>query len=274
MPRRLGIDKFETQQPTGMTGASENTENASGPLLPLWRRTPPLVLPMLVLSAGLVIAGAVAVKGIRTAADTITVTGASTERIRSDYADWTVVVSGNGGSQQAAYQNLQPDLQRTLAFLREQGLPDEALQLAVLESNSNPVRNRVTGALISTEWITRQPIRISSADVDRIAKVSRAIGSLIGDGVSLTIEPPAYTYTKLEGKRVDMLAKATADARKRAVAIARQAGSGIGAITKADTGTFQITVPNSTDMGSYGSYDTRTIDKDITAVMGVTFRVQ
>jgi hypothetical protein len=27
-------------------------------------------------------------------------------------------------------------------------------------------------------------------------------------------------------------------------------------------------------MGSYGSYDTSTIDKDITAVMGVTFRVQ
>jgi hypothetical protein len=257
-----------------MAGESETINNATGPSLPLWRRTPPLVLPMLVLSAGLVIAGAVAVKGIRTAADTITVTGASTERIRSDYADWTVVVSGSGGSQQAAYQNLQPDLQRTLTFLREQGLPDEALQLAVLESNSNPVRNRVTGALISTEWTASQPIRISSADVDRIAMVSRAIGSLIGDGVSLTIQPPAYTYTKLEGKRVDMLAKATADARKRAVAIARQAGSGIGAITKADTGTFQITVPNSTDMGSYGSYDTRTIDKDITAVMGVTFRVQ
>lgn len=71
-----------------------------------------------------------------------------------------------------------------------------------------------------------------------------------------------------------MLAKATADAKRRAAAIAQQAGSGIGAITQADTGTFQITVPNSTSMSSYGSYDTSTISKDITAVMGVTFRVQ
>ena len=54
--------------------------------LSIWRRTPPLVLPMLVLSCGLVVAGAVAVKGIRTATDTVTVTGASTERLRSDYA--------------------------------------------------------------------------------------------------------------------------------------------------------------------------------------------
>lgn len=238
------------------------------------RRTPPLVLPMVVLSAGLVVAGAVAVKGIRTAADTITVTGASTERIRSDYADWTVVVQGSGASQQAAYQAVQPDLQQTLAFLRTQGVPDASVQLAVLESSSNDIRNRVNGALIKTEWSTRQPIRISTPDVNLISKVSRSIGSLVGDGVSLTIQPPAYTYTKLADKRVDMLAKATADARKRAVAIAGQAGSGIGAITKADTGTFQITVPNSTDMGRYGSYDTRTIEKDITAVMGVTFRVQ
>ena len=54
--------------------------------LSLWRRTPPLVLPMLVLSSGPVVSGAVAVKGIRTATDTVTVTGASTERLRRDYA--------------------------------------------------------------------------------------------------------------------------------------------------------------------------------------------
>ena len=181
---------------------------------------------MVVLSAGLVVAGAVAVKGIRTAADTITVTGTSTERIRSDFADWSVVVQGSGASQQDAYQDLQPDLERTLAFLRTQGIPDGAVQLAVLEASSNDIRNRMNGALIKTEWSTRQPLRISTADVNLISTVSRSIGSLVGDGVSLTIQPPAYTYTKLADKRVDMLAKATADARKRAVAIARQADPG------------------------------------------------
>ena len=238
------------------------------------RRTPPLVLPMLVLSAGLVIAGSVAVRGIRTAADTITVTGASTQRIKSDSADWTVEVSGSGASQQEAYQALQPQLKRTLTFLKAQSIPDQAIRLGVIQSNSQDVRNRVTGALISTRWTTRQPIQISTSNVELISTVSRRIGELVGQGVSLSIRPPAYTFTRLAEKRVDMLAKATADAKRRAEAIARQAGSGIGAITRADTGTFQITEPNSTSMSSYGSYDTRTIWKDITAVMGVTFRVQ
>ena len=238
------------------------------------RRTPPLVLPMLVLSAGLAVAGSVAVKGIRTAADTITVTGASTERIKSDRADWTVTVLGSGTSQQEAYRTLQPQLKRTLEFLKAQNIPSQAISLGMLQTHRQESRNRVTGALVSTSWTARQPILIGSKNVELINGVSQRIGDLVGQGVPINISPPAYTFTRLSEKRVDMLAKATTDAKNRAVAIAQPAGSGIGAITKADTGTFQITVPNSTRMGSYGSYDTSTIWKDITAVMGVTFRVQ
>ena len=110
--------------------------------------------------------------------------------------------------------------------------------------------------------------------MEKIYKISGRIGQLIGQGVPLTINEPAYTYTKLAEKRVDMLAKATRDARARGRAIAWEAGSSIGAITNADTGSFQITAPNSTETSDSGSYDTRTIDKDITAVMAVTFRVE
>jgi hypothetical protein len=117
-------------------------------------------------------------------------------------------------------------------------------------------------------------VLIGSWDVNKIRKISGQISSLIGQGVPLTINEPAYTYTKLAAKRVDMLAKATRDAKQRAKAIAAEAGSSIGAITNANTGTFQITVPDSTESSDGGSYDTRTIEKDITAVMAVTFRVQ
>ena len=74
--------------------------------------------------------------------------------------------------------------------------------------------------------------------------------------------------------RVDRLAKANQNARARARAIAWEAGAGIGAITNADTGTFQITAPNSTEACDTSSYDTLTIDKDITEEMGVTFLVE
>lgn len=238
------------------------------------RQTPPLVLAMAVLSIGLTTASSVLVKGIRNANDTITVTGASTERIQADYVDWSVEVFQNGPSQQASYRGLQPAVARTVAFLKSQGIAPAELRLDAIKSDKEEVRDPRTGETRSTTWTTRQAILIGSWNVTKIAAVADRIGQLIGEGVPLTIHAPAYTYTKLAEKRVDMLAKATRDARERAQAIARQAGARIGAITNADTGSFQITAPNSTEANDMGSYDTRTIDKDITAVMAVTFRVQ
>jgi len=236
-------------------------------------RTPALVTAMAVLGLGLMGSSALLVKGLRTAKDTITVTGASTERIRSDYADWSVVVSQGGDSQQQSYGALQPLVQQTRAFLLAHGLQAEELQLGSLSSDKEEIRDPRTGELRQTRWTSRQTLLISSADVDKINRLAGEIPALIGLGVPLAINEPAYTFTKLAEKRVDMLAKATKDARDRAQAIAAQADSAIGAITNADTGTFQITAPNSTDASNSGSYDTRTIDKDITAVMAVTFRV-
>lgn len=252
----------------------EQLHQGSRSLWQLLRRTPPLVFAMAVLGLGLISASSVLVKGLRKANDTITVTGASTERISSDYVDWSVEVIQTGPSQQAAYQGLQPAVQRTMAFLRAQGIAAAEMELDSLRSEKEEVRDPRTNDLRSTNWNTRQAILIGSRDVAKIERISHSIGQLVGMGVPLTINPPAFTYTRLAEKRVDMLAKATRDARERARAIAWEAGASIGAITNADTGTFQITAPNSTEMSDGGSYDTRSIEKDITAVMSVTFRVE
>jgi hypothetical protein len=202
------------------------------------------------------------------------VTGASTERIRSDFANWTVVAALSGPSQQIAYQGLQPVIEQTTTFLKGQGIKPEEIELGAVKSEREDVRDPRTNELRSTSWTTRQEIQVASAEVERIQNVSGRIGQLIGEGLPLTINAPAYTFTRLAEKRVDMLAKATRDATQRARAIAREAGGSIGPITSADTGTFQLTAPNSTEVSDAGSYDTRTIDKDITAVMAVTFRVR
>ena len=238
------------------------------------KRTPPLVTAMAVLGLGLVGASGVMVKGIRNANDTITVTGASTEQISSDYVDWSVEIAQTGPTQQASYKGLQPAVEKTVAFLKAEGVQADEMELDSVKSEKEDVRDPRTGELRSTIWTTKQAILIGSWDVQKIHKISGRIGQLIGQGVALSINEPAYTYTRLAEKRVDMLAKATRDARSRARAIAWEAGASIGAITNADTGSFQITAPNSTETSDTGSYDTTTIEKDITAVMAVTFRVE
>ena len=148
------------------------------------------------------------------------------------------------------------------------------MDIGPASTSKKEVRNPETGELVSTKWITSQWIEIESKDVSKIFITYRKISELLGKGVLVRPNRPEFPYTKLAEKRVDMLAKATKDARIRAEAIAREAGSNVGAVKRVNTGVFQITVPNSTRVSSWGSYDTSTISKDITAVMGVTFGVK
>jgi hypothetical protein len=71
-----------------------------------------------------------------------------------------------------------------------------------------------------------------------------------------------------------MVAAATKDAKARAEAIAQSTDTEVGTVRAAKTGVFQITSRNSTDVSDYGIYDTSSVDKDITAVVSVTFSIR
>ena len=164
-----------------------------------------------------------------------------------------------------------------MEFLKANGIEDSVKQdvyLGPASISEYKTRNPKTNEIIRTEWITYQNIEIESRDVYKIQKTHSQITELLGKGVRVKPSRPEFTYSKLADKRVDMLAKAAKDARVRAEAIALQAGSEVGGLKRVNTGVFQITVPNSTKVSSWGSYDTSTIKKDITAVMGVTFAVK
>jgi len=245
------------------------------------RRTPPLVFATTVLSIGGLIgftsASKILVDGLKPSANTITVTGASTERIESDIAKWDINVQAEGSSQIKSYKNHQASIEKTINFLNRHGVKsNDSQSVALLPASTSKevTKNYKTGEIISTKWITSQLIEIESNDVFNIDQTYRKMSDLLGKGVIVKPSRPEFTYTKLAEKRVDMLSKATKDARNRAEAIVHQTGSELGSVKKVDTGVFQITVPNSTSVGRWGSYNTSTIKKDITAVMGVTFIVE
>lgn len=48
-------------------------------------------------------------------------------------------------------------------------------------------------------------------------------------------------------------------------------GDSLGKLRGVNVGVFQVTSPNSTEVSDYGVYDTSTLEKDVTAVVNVTF---
>jgi uncharacterized protein len=215
-----------------------------------------------------------AIRNIKRADDTMVVTGSAKRPIKADYMVWKVSTSSQQPTTQAAYKELKIWTDRVQAYLKENKVPDTAITLSALETVAIPeVSNgKETGKNIAYKLTQRLEIR--SNEVDRYSKLSRQITDLINEGIPLTSEPPEYLYNELGKLRIEMIAEATKDAKARAEAIARSTGNRVGGVRGADTGVFQITPRNSTAVSNGGSYDTTSIEKDITGVVSVKFGIE
>lgn len=240
-------------------------------------RFPQLFWGMIALAGGLVVASALtagAVKNIRRADDEIQVTGSARRPIRSDYVVWRISASASGATLQEASAALGGHTQAILSFLRQNSVPDSVLTMHAVDAQ--PVYRMLENGAATGEIVgyrLTQGFDLRSADVNGITALTRRANALINQGVPLVSPPPEYLYTKLAEVRTQMLADATEDARGRAEAIARSVGSEIGGVRSARMGVFQITPRNSTEVSDYGINDTSSLEKDITAVVRVSFAV-
>ncbi len=236
---------------------------------------PQLFAGLIVLSCSLVISafiGSEAIREFKQANDVLVVTGSAKRPIRSDYIIVRLAVSSQGSTAKTAYQDLKGQTEQIQAYLKDQQVPDDAVTLSAIQNYAIPEltpNGRETGRILS--YRLTQRIEIRSDDVERYAQLAQQANELIDEGINLVSEPPEYLYTKLSQLRIEMVAEATKDAKARAEAIAISTGNQVGTVRRAKTGVFQITSRNSTDVSDYGIYDTSSLEKDITAVVLVTF---
>lgn len=241
-------------------------------------RIPQFLAGMAVLSVALIASawiGGNAVQKFRAADNTISVTGAATKPIKADYGIWRGTVSVESKSTKEAYTALQSQMEQVKAYLRdEQKVPDSAISLDAMHSGTRAeiLPNGNDSGKIRAYTMT-QSVEVKLADVAQIEKLAQESNDLVTRDIGFESGEPEYLYTKLSELRVQMLAEATADARTRAEQIVKSAGSSLGPVRSVRTGVFQIMRPHSTEASDEGSYDTSTIDKEITAVLTMTFAV-
>ena len=85
---------------------------------------------------------------------------------------------------------------------------------------------------------------------------------------------PEYFYTKLDELKIEMLAKATENAKQRAESMTKATGNKIGFMRSAKMGVFQITPVTSTDVSDWGVNDTTSLYKKVMAVVTVSFAIE
>lgn len=204
----------------------------------------------------------------------ISVTGSAYEIVKSDSGTlkFDVVVKRN--TKQEAYSTLQNQLKIVEKYLNDKNIKN--IERMTINGYYTYKRDAKTGAYtdIQDAYNLYQPVQISSDNVELIKEISNDITSLINQGVDINVSPASYDYSKLPDLKVSLLEKASQDAKNRATSMLKPTGNSVGKIKSVRMGVYQITPVNSTDVSDMGINDTSSIDKKVTAVANVSFKVK
>ena len=209
-------------------------------------------------------------------AETISVTGLAEKDFTSDLIVWSGSFNRYGFELKTAYATLKQDEAAIKSYLNSRGIADSNIVFLSVSITKNFQRKydekgNETSADFSGYTLTGN-VRVESKDINRVEKLSREITELLEKGIELNSNTPEYYYTRLNELKIDLLAKASEDAKTRAETIAKNSGGSLGGIKKATMGVFQITGKNANEDYSYGgAFNTSSKEKTASITLKVDY---
>jgi hypothetical protein len=200
---------------------------------------------------------------------TIRVTGAAFEPIRSDYAVWEGFVNVTSSTLEDASAKMQRDLAQVHGFLGQRGFDSSQYDVGEVRINKNFGRER---QLLG--YTLRRRVRLELPDVDRVARLAKDASSLIEKGMEFESVSPRFLFTGLDTLKIEMIRRATENAKLRAQQLAETTGRAVGAPTSAGVGVFQIRPLHSQEVRGYGMNDVTSIEKEIMSTVHISFMIE
>ncbi|OZA93921.1 SIMPL domain-containing protein [Altererythrobacter sp. H2] len=220
-----------------------------------------------ILAVGLVAGGYLLGNGLVRAKDadrSVTVRGLAERDVTADLATWTISYSSSSTDLAAAQAKVREDTAAIETFFAGLGFPEDTLQ---------PTGANVTSFTNEglTTFTVRQRLALRTNDVEKAQKAVARQFDLVNRGVFLEEgSAMAYTFTRLNDIKPEMVAEATRDARASAEQFANDSGANVGAIKEATQGYFTIEGRDG-DAGGWGVSDSPF--KKVRVVTTVTFLI-
>ena len=204
----------------------------------------------------------------------ISVTGSAFEIVKSDSGSVSFNINVKRVNKQEAYGVLQTQVKTVEKYLTDKKITK--IERKNINGYYNYKRDEKTGAYtnIPESYNLTQSMTIASDDVSLIKEISNDITGLITQGIDINVYGTSYNYSKLPELKVTLLEKASQDAKARAESMLKATGDKVGSIKSVRMGVYQITPVDSTDVSDMGINDSSTIDKKVTAVANVSFKIK
>lgn len=236
----------------------------------------------LIIAVALIIAVVIAATTLRykfKSGETITVTGLAEKDFIADQIVWNGNFNREGFELKTAYDGIKADEAEIRRYLKAAGIPDSNVVFSSVNMSRNyqqqyDADGRSSGSTFTGYNLT-ESVTVDSRNLAVVERMSREITTLLQKGIELNSSSPSYYYSRLNELKIDLLAKASADAKQRAESIAKNSGAGLGDIRKANMGVFQITGKNSNEDYSYGgAFNTASKEKTASITLKVDYQVR
>lgn len=211
--------------------------------------------------------------------NTVSVVGSSEYDFTADLIVWSATYTRTSMELKDAYTSLKSDEQQIRAYLANHGIKaDEIIFSSIVIDKQYSYQYDAGGRQSSSTfngYQLRQNVKIESKTIDKVEKISREITELLQSGIELSSQEPFYYYTKLSNLKINLLAKAAADAYNRAHTIAENAHSDLGHLRKGSMGVFQITGQHSNEDYSYGgAFNTTSKNKTASVTVRLEYELE
>jgi hypothetical protein len=204
--------------------------------------------------------------------DKISVTGSAREPISANLIRWRLGVSREAQTPAGAARTLRGHVNDVRTFLRNAGVPADAISASVVTSERVVIQLSRRRRLI--RYRVAQQLQVRTRDIDAVEPVATRVGELIERGITVSAGPLEYLSTELTQAKLDALEAATEEAHRRAEILVKGLGGKLGRMRSSSLGVYQVTPRDSTDVSDYGINDTTSREKDVTAVVTATFAVE
>jgi len=212
--------------------------------------------------------------------DGVSATGSASVDFESDLIVWRGNFSSEAATTTDAYAKIKKDAETIKGYLINSGVGEDEIVFSSVNIWQNTIpqysENGDYIGDIKGDYCLSQDVEVTSNDVEKIEQISRDISALIESGVNFTSYTPEYYYTKLDDLKLELIDKATANAKERIDIITAGTGAQTGELLTANLGVFQITAQNSAeDAYSYGgTFNTSSKNKTATITVKLNYSVK
>lgn len=205
------------------------------------------IIAVIILAVGIASGGCFIGKGFyqsRGADRYVTVKGLAEVAVTADKAFWPIRFSVTSDDLTAAMNSIRENEQIVRKFLVDHGISAADITVnnfEVSDRKADPYNNSNNQG---SRYIINQVLMARTDEPEKIATALQNVAQLTEAGVILTSNyygmQPNYLFTKLNDLKPQMIADATANARLSAEQFAKDSGSTLGSIRRANQGQFQI----------------------------------